>query len=563
MSLRKVVLFDLGGVLVIPSLRQVFQRYAESIGLPRDFFQKTIVSGGPENAFFRGEKGQLTLTQMVSEFEAECQKSAASEGIPLPAQFSVRDLFEDFGKVGNINAPMLEAAIKLRSRGFTTCVLTNNWVDDSSQRGGMARTLTALSGHFDLIVESCRVGMRKPETSIYSFTLDRLQSKPQEVIFLDDIGANLKVARDLGMATILVEDTTEALKELQALSGVELLGQDEMVPSSIHPEEVSHGFVSIKPGVKTHYVEKGDGPPVLLCHGFPESWYSWRYQIPALADAGFRVLALDMKGYGDSTAPPDIEEYSQEELCKNLVTFLDKMGIPQVTLVGHDWGGLFVWNMAQCYPERLRAVASLNTPLFPVTPDANPMEKLKSLPIFDYQLYFQDPGVAEAELEKNLERTFKLIFVTYRDQDQGQPFLTTSNVRQRGGLLVGAPENPTRSSSLSEAALQYYVQQYKKSGFRGPLNWYRNIERNWRWLCSRPRSKIMIPALMVTAGKDRVLLPAFSSGMENLIPNLTRGHIEECGHWTQMERPAELNKILITWLKDVHQKASIPVKTKL
>nr|XP_015207906.1 PREDICTED: bifunctional epoxide hydrolase 2 [Lepisosteus oculatus] len=528
MSLRKVVLFDLGGVLVIPSLRQVFQRYAESIGLPRDFFQKTIVSGGPENAFLRAEKGQLTLTQMVSEFEAECQKSAASEGIPLPAQFSVRDLFEDFGKVGNINAPMLEAAIKLRSRGMEIRGQAKPTQNSSSAIPyGVKRRLLAL------------------------------------VIFLDDIGANLKVARDLGMATILVEDTTEALKELQALSGVELLGQDEMVPSSIHPEEVSHGFVSIKPGVKTHYVEKGDGPPVLLCHGFPESWYSWRYQIPALADAGFRVLALDMKGYGDSTAPPDIEEYSQEELCKNLVTFLDKMGIPQVTLVGHDWGGLFVWNMAQCYPERLRAVASLNTPLFPVTPDANPMEKLKSLPIFDYQLYFQDPGVAEAELEKNLERTFKLIFVTYRDQDQGQPFLTTSNVRQRGGLLVGAPENPTRSSSLSEAALQYYVQQYKKSGFRGPLNWYRNIERNWRWLCSRPRSKIMIPALMVTAGKDRVLLPAFSSGMENLIPNLTRGHIEECGHWTQMERPAELNKILITWLKDVHQKASIPVKTKL
>uniref|UniRef100_W5NJ40 Bifunctional epoxide hydrolase 2 n=1 Tax=Lepisosteus oculatus TaxID=7918 RepID=W5NJ40_LEPOC len=562
MSLRKVVLFDLGGVLVIPSLRQVFQRYAESIGLPRDFFQKTIVSGGPENAFLRAEKGQLTLTQMVSEFEAECQKSAASEGIPLPAQFSVRDLFEDFGKVGNINAPMLEAAIKLRSRGMKTCHL-NLLICSNNVATTLRVDILAYKNMFFYDMKNCLVILKTSKTNYYTCVLNLNNKMPNNVIFLDDIGANLKVARDLGMATILVEDTTEALKELQALSGVELLGQDEMVPSSIHPEEVSHGFVSIKPGVKTHYVEKGDGPPVLLCHGFPESWYSWRYQIPALADAGFRVLALDMKGYGDSTAPPDIEEYSQEELCKNLVTFLDKMGIPQVTLVGHDWGGLFVWNMAQCYPERLRAVASLNTPLFPVTPDANPMEKLKSLPIFDYQLYFQDPGVAEAELEKNLERTFKLIFVTYRDQDQGQPFLTTSNVRQRGGLLVGAPENPTRSSSLSEAALQYYVQQYKKSGFRGPLNWYRNIERNWRWLCSRPRSKIMIPALMVTAGKDRVLLPAFSSGMENLIPNLTRGHIEECGHWTQMERPAELNKILITWLKDVHQKASIPVKTKL
>uniref|UniRef100_A0A3P9J395 Epoxide hydrolase 2, cytoplasmic n=1 Tax=Oryzias latipes TaxID=8090 RepID=A0A3P9J395_ORYLA len=282
-------------------------------------------------------------------------------------------------------------------------------------------------------------------------------------------------------------------------------------------------------GVRTHFVEMGCGPPVLLCHGFPESWYSWRFQIPALAAAGFRVLALDMKGYGESTAPPDIEEFSQEQLCK-------------VTLVGHDWGGALVWSMAQFHPERVRAVASLNTPLFKVDPSVPSSEKLKDIPIFDYQLYFQTPGVAEAELEKNLERTFKIFF-------------SRSSEKVRG-LFVGLPEEIPQSSMLTQADLQYYVSQFEKTGFRGPLNWYRNGHASWKWSCSQPTGKLLMPALMVTAGKDFVLLPALSKGMEDMIPNLTRGHIEECGHWTQMDKPAETNDILIGWLKEVHQKAA-------
>ncbi|KAK1170419.1 bifunctional epoxide hydrolase 2 [Acipenser oxyrinchus oxyrinchus] len=568
MSARRVVLFDLGGVLMTPAPQLTFQKYEESLGIPRGFLQKTIVNGGPENPFFRAERGQITLSQFVPEFEAECKKSASSEGVTLPPQFSVQRLFEEVTAALKINKPMLEAAVRLRDSGFKTCVLTNTWVDDSAQREGTAQALSSLSGHFNLLIESCRAGMRKPEPAFYSLALDKLNAKPQEAIFLDDIGANLKVARELGMATILVGDTTEALKELQTLSGVQLLGCEEFMPSYCRPTDVAHGFVSIKPGVKIHYVEMGDGPPLCLCHGFPESWFSWRYQIPTLADAGFRVLALDMKGYGESTAPPDIEEYSQEEICKvridsDSICYGEKDGIPQVTLIGHDWGGSVVWNMTQCYPERVRAVASLNTPLFPAKPDVNPMERIKSVPIFDYQLYFQKPGVAEAEMEENLERTFKLMFVGSGDEDLKNPSLNTVGVCKRGGLFVGKLQDPPRSRILSESALQYYVQQYSKTGFRGPLNWYRNMEKNWRWACATPGGKIMVPALMVTAGKDPVLLPVFTTGMENLIPNLTRGHIEECGHWTQMERPAELNKILIQWLKDTHQEASIPIKTKL
>lgn len=555
--MKKAVLFSLWGVVVTPHVAQTFQKFEETTGISRGFIKNVIAKLGSENALYLLEKGKVSLTQMIPEFEAECQKIAADQGLSLPAQFSAQKLFSDIGQV-EFNKPFLDAAAVLRRHGISTCVLANIWVDDTDQRDGVARILSVLESHFNLVVRSCYAGVRIPEPDIFTSALEKLALKPQEAVWLDVDEESIKAAEGLGMTAVQVKDITEALKEINKLTEIEVTG--DLQPPSCDPENVSHGYVNIKPGVRIHYVDLGDGPPVLLCHGFPESWFSWRYQIPALANAGFRVLALDMKGYGDSTAPPEIEEYSQEQIMLDLVTFLDKMGIPQVILVGHDWGGALVWNMAQFHPERVRAVASLNTPLFPVDPKTNPKEKLKAIPIFDYQIYFQNPGVAEAELEKNLERTFKLMFIA---SNETKSFPSTAGVCQRGGLFVGSPEDPPRSAILSESALQYYIQQFTKSGFRGPLNWYRNGEKNWHWMCSRPRGKIMMPALMVTAGKDPVLLPAFAKGMENLVPNLTRGHIEKCGHWTQMERPAELNKILISWLKETQQKASIPVHPKL
>lgn len=555
--MKKAVLFSLWGGVVTPHLAQTFQKFEETTGISRGFIKNVIAKLGSENALYRLEKGKVTLTQMIPEFEAECQKVAADQGLSLPAQFSAQKLFSDIGQV-EFNKPVLDAVAVLRRHGISTCVLANIWVDDTDQRDGVARILSVLESHFNLVVRSCYAGVRIPEPDIFTNALEKLAIKPQEAVWLDVDEESIKAAEGLGMTAVQVKDITEALKEIQKLTEIEVTS--DLQPPSCDPENVAHGYVDMKPGVRIHYVDLGDGPPVLLCHGFPESWFSWRYQIPALANAGFRVLALDMKGYGDSTAPPEIEEYSQEQIMLDLVTFLDKMGIPQVTLVGHDWGGSLVWNMAQFHPERVRAVASLNTPLFPVDPKTNPMEKLTAMPIFDYQIYFQKPGVAEAELEKNLERTFKLMFIA---SNETKSFPSTAGVCKRGGLFVGSLDDPPRSAILSESALRYYVQQFTKSGFRGPLNWYRNRERNWRWMCSRPRGKIMMPALMVTAGKDPVLLPAFATGMENLVPNLTRGHIEECGHWTQMERPAELNKILISWLKETHQKASISVHPKI
>ncbi|XP_038560764.1 bifunctional epoxide hydrolase 2-like isoform X4 [Micropterus salmoides] len=529
---------------------------------------------------------------MIAAFEAECVKEAQVRGVTLPSDWSVRGLLEELREaMMDVQPAVLKAAAGLRHRGLLTAVLANHWLDDSAAGDGPARLLSLLGGHFDQVLQSCRSGHRVPESSAFSSALRHLGVTSQQALWLDADEEGVKAAEGAGMKAVLVENLADALDKLADFTGVQAAGA-ESPPPSCSPDEVSHGYVTIGPGVRTHYVEMGSGPPVLLCHGFPESWYSWRYQIPAVAAAGFRVLALDMKGYGESTAPPDTEEYSQEQLCQDLITFLDKMAIPQVTLVGHDWGGVLVWTMAQYHPERVSAAASLNTPLFPADPSVTPAERLKAEPRFDYQLYFQKPGAAEAELEKDLERTFKIFFFSSGEAAK-RPAVSTAGVCARGGLFVGLPEQIPRSSVLTEADLQYYVSQYRERGFRWlktghgicsqaanifiqsrspscvwfhrrPLNWYRNGEANWRWMCSRPTAKLLMPALMVTAGKDQVLLPAFSKGMEDLIPNLSRGHIEECGHWTQMERPAETNSILISWLRETHKKAGgVKVAPKL
>ncbi|XP_069461743.1 bifunctional epoxide hydrolase 2 [Ambystoma mexicanum] len=549
----RAVLFDFGGVLLLrPQASASLTRDDQPWQILRSFLQGFLTKGNPDGPFARAERGQITFSEFLSELDNEFKNNANAAAVSIPSDFSAREAFFEMYVNGKINAPLLQAAVTLRNHGFKTCILTNNWVDDTPTRDSSAQVLTMLREHFDFLIESCRIGMRKPEPRIYQYALDMLKVKPQEAIFLDDIGSNLKPAREMGMTTLLFRDPDAALKELQDLTGIQLVEAGDIRPTSCRPDELTHGYVPVKPGVQLHFVEKGNGPVLCLCHGFPESWYSWRYQIPALADAGFRVIALDMKGYGDSSAPLDTEEYSQEEICKDLVTFLNRLGISQATFIGHDWGGAVVWNMALFYPDRVRAVAGLNTPFLPSHPKVNVMERIKSNPIFDYQLYFQEPGVAESELEKNLSRTFKVMFRGSKKEDKLSSSFSTANVRERGGLLVGTPEDPSLSKMLGEEELQYYVQQFKKSGFRGPLNWYRNIDKNWKWGCTAMGRKIMVPALMVTAGKDTVLLPKMSSGMEDWIPQLTRGHIEDCGHWTQIERPAALNSILLTWLEQVH-----------
>jgi soluble epoxide hydrolase/lipid-phosphate phosphatase len=315
------------------------------------------------------------------------------------------------------------------------------------------------------------------------------------------------------------------------------------------PTELTHRQIENVNGLSMHIAEQGDGPAIILCHGWPELWYSWRHQLPVLAAAGFRAIAPDMRGYGETTAPADNSAYSQKDICGDMVALLDALDLDDAIFVGHDWGGAVVWNMALHFPDRVRAVAGVNTPFGGQSP-APMLDLLKdNAGMFDYQFYFQEPGVAEAEFEADIEKSFRLTFRSSDPADGFDVLAGFDTVRERGGIFVGYPEDAPLSVMLTQEELDVFVESFKRTGIRGGFNWYRNQNASWEWGEETKGQTVDQPALMVTAGKDPVLTPARSAGMEDRVPILTRGHIEDCAHWTQQERPAELNAILVEWLK--------------
>ncbi|XP_038055444.1 bifunctional epoxide hydrolase 2-like isoform X2 [Patiria miniata] len=563
----KAAIFDVGGVL-IENPSAYLKKYSEDNGLPATFVSDVFVAavfekGSSDNAFSKMEKGEYAFSQIIGGIQESFEKVAKEKSVKLPSSFSIEKMMTDLYRLP-VHREMINAVMCLKNHGLKTSILTNSGVYDlplGDDGPSTVHLLTvSMSFIFDDIIESCRVGMRKPDPEIYKLACRRMGVQPKEAFFVDDIKANVGNAEAVGLTCIHFTDVQSTLTRMQELTGIDVFAKAK--PVSVDPEKIAHGYVTTEDGVKLHYVEMGEGPAVILCHGFPESWYSWRKQIPALALAGYRVIVPDQRGFGHSSSPADVKDYTHEHFCKDIKSIMDSLSIPRFTIVGHDWGGFVAWKTAIRFPSRIRAVAGVNTPYFPPNPKVNPFDKIREDPgMFDYQLYFQEPGVAEAELEKDLEKTFKFFFRGSSKQDYypGMEKFGINNARARGGLLVGVPDDLPMPSLLTEKDLAYYVKQYKTSGFRGPLNWYRNTDQNWRDSVKDAGRKIYAPALMVTAEKDPVLVPEMSKAMEGWVPNLSRVHIEECGHWTQMEKPTELNEGLIKWLNDVHQKAKIPV----
>ncbi|XP_077032565.1 bifunctional epoxide hydrolase 2 isoform X2 [Agelaius phoeniceus] len=524
----RAVIFDLG-VLLKPGLQHFLHACERDWALPRGFFEAVLDSGGSQSPRARALRGHIGLSQLLAELDARCRARLRSLGAAVPEGFAVSRPFRELLERGRLEPRMLRAAARLREHGVQPCVLADSWLDDSARRRLWGALQERLRRRFRPVLESCRIGAAKPQPEAFACALRALGAPPHEVLFVEAEEAAVVAARALGAAAVLGRDTEAALRELQELTGIQLLGLEDLEP--VTPDEVAHGMVQIR--------------------------------LVPLSRAGFRVLALDMKGYGDSSAPSEISEYSQEQICKDFITFLDKLGIPQVILIGHDWGGAMAWNLALFYPERIRAVAVLNTPFRPPEPGSDALERLSRIPEFEYQLYFQEPGVAEAELERDIGRTLKILIRSSRPEDRLPVKLDLRRVRERGGLLAGLPEDPPESGLLPPAVLEHYTRQFRKAGFRGALNWYRNVRENWSWALSARGRTIPIPALMVTAGEDPVLKPGLSKGMETWIPRLQRGHIQECGHWTQMERPLELNRILLDWLENLPPEPPLPANSKL
>src|SRR6266705_3327225 len=320
--------------------------------------------------------------------------------------------------------------------------------------------------------------------------------------------------------------------------------------------EPTHRLVETN-GIRMHLAEQGTGPLVVLCHGFPESWYSWRHQLGVLAEGGFHVVAPDMRGYGQTDRPDEIEKYTLLHLVGDMVGLLDALGAESAVIAGHDWGAPVAWHAALLRPDRFRAVIGLSVPFRP----RGPVRPTTVMPRTDdavfYQLYFQEPGVAEAELERDVRASMRGVAGTASgDGQRGDRSLPggVGMVPKSGGFLSGMAAPGTLPSWLTEADLDFYAQEFTRTGFRGGLNWYRNIDRNWELLAPYAGSRVTVPALYVAG--DRDLVVAFP-GMDQLIANLSRFVpdlrrtliLPGCGHWTQQERPSEVTEAMLSFLK--------------
>jgi pimeloyl-ACP methyl ester carboxylesterase len=309
-------------------------------------------------------------------------------------------------------------------------------------------------------------------------------------------------------------------------------------------------------GIRMHYVAQGEGPLVLLCHGWPECWYSWRHQIPALAAAGFRVVAPDQRGYGQTDAPVAVEAYDILNLTGDLVGLVNALGEAHAILVGHDWGSLVAAAAALLRPDMFRALGLLSVPYLPrrrVRPAAR--FHMATQEKHFYQDYFQQPGHVEKELEEDVRRT--LLGVLYTASGEGRASDTHGRssfaIFDKSTRLVDNLVIPEELPAwLSDADLDFFVEQFERAGFRGGINWYRNIDRNWALTPFLDGAKILQPTLFTAGTLDGVLKMAAEeyAALETNVPNLTKKHlIPGAGHWIQQERPAEVNELLLAFLR--------------
>jgi pimeloyl-ACP methyl ester carboxylesterase len=301
-------------------------------------------------------------------------------------------------------------------------------------------------------------------------------------------------------------------------------------------------------GIEIFLREPGQGPLVLLCHGWPELSYSWRHQIPALAAAGFHVAAPDMRGFGRTSAPADVNAYSIFDTVGDMVALVAALGEKQAVIVGHDWGAPVAWHAAMFRPDVFTAVAGLSVPP-PFRGRARPLDSLRESGITNfYWQYFQTPGVAEREFEGDVDLTMRTLLGRGFSDPSASLFI------EEGKGFLGTPRaDRPLPDWLSEADLVCFSEAYRASGFRGGLNWYRNIDRNWELTAPWQGAQIHQPSLFIAGSKDSVITGLIGAkrvaDMERVLPNLRQKLIVDgAGHWIQQERPDEVNAALIGFL---------------
>ncbi len=281
------------------------------------------------------------------------------------------------------------------------------------------------------------------------------------------------------------------------------------------------------------------GKPIVLAHGWPEHAYSWRYQVPALVEAGYHVIVPNQRGYGESSKPDQVEEYDIHHLTGDHVALLDELGIDKAIYVGHDWGAIVVWQMALLHPERMHGLVNMSVPFMP-RGDADPVAFWEQMlgPDFYIVHFNRQPGVAAKLFRENCKRFLSNMYRTEQWQDReaepqpaGNSIVDLAKIEVTQGRLM-----------MSDEELQVFVDSFEKGGFEGPCSWYRNFTRNWE-TTTDVEQKVNVPAMMIYGKHDMV--PQID--MSAHVPNLEVNELE-CGHWIQQEKPEETNKLLLDWL---------------
>ena len=334
---------------------------------------------------------------------------------------------------------------------------------------------------------------------------------------------------------------------------IEHKGNHEVNMNESPLEGVKFSFIETN-GIKMRLAEMGEGPLVLLAHGWPESWYSWRHQLVGLSQAGFRVIAPDMRGYGETDAPSEIDEYDVNHLTADMVGILDALGETTAYIVGHDWGAPVATFSALFYPERFTKLVIMSVP-YNGRQDQNPIEGLKAVfqDNFFYILYHNEPnGVAEKEYDKDPRDLISKFYQSPGSRTKSPKI--TDPKRSAGGFLprIGEPEG--LPDWFTQEDLDYVVGQFEQSGFRGGVNYYRNIERNWKLTEDLQDHSIKVPTLFLAGSQDMVIggadKEALEGSMKEVIPLLEEVVLlPNIGHWVQQEAAEETNSILIDFLK--------------
>lgn len=299
-------------------------------------------------------------------------------------------------------------------------------------------------------------------------------------------------------------------------------------------------------GIRMAVYEQGEGPAVVMLHGFPELAFSWRHQLPALAAAGFRAIAPDQRGYGETDVPPDVSDYRIEEMIADVHGLLDALELESATFAGHDWGALVLWQMAMREPERIDGLIILNIPHYPRAP-VDPIQIMRQRFGDDFYIVnFQDSDEADRVFAEDPEHFFDMMM--RRQQISRQQFdQLPAEMKSLSLLRVMAREESGGAPLLSRMERDYFANAFARTGFSGPINWYRNWTHNWKTLQGVDQH-IDIPTLFIGAIDDIIIAPEHIEAMKPFVANLEIHILEDCGHWSQQEKPDEVNRLMIDWL---------------